>query len=139
MLVLTRKTQEKIQIGDSITITILKVHGRSVKVGIEAPRDVRVVRAELPLESAGRSPMSNDDHAQSEKPDLLHSTQAPDRTPWNPGEAATYVEMEAEFHFESKDRHLIGYARFWFREVTTYFSLSQLKISMQTFDQTYVL
>lgn len=103
MLVLTRKTQEKIQIGDSITITILKVHGRSVKVGIEAPRDVRVVRAELPLESAGRSPMSNDDQAPSEKPDPMHSVQASNMTPWNPGEAATYVEMEAEFHFETSE------------------------------------
>jgi len=106
MLVLTRKTQEKIQIGDSITITILKVHGRSVKVGIEAPRDVRVVRAELPLESAGRSPISNNDQAQSEKPDPMHCVEASNLTPWNPGEAATYVEMEAEFHFESNEAEM---------------------------------
>mgnify|MGYP003344757847 CR=1 FL=1 len=103
MLVLTRKTQEKIQIGDSITITILKVHGRSVKVGIEAPRDVRVVRAELPLESAGRSPISNNDQAQCGQPDPMHRVEASNLTPWNPGEAATFVEMEAEFHFESSE------------------------------------
>lgn len=48
MLVLTRKLQEKIQIGDQITITVLRVKGNTVRVGIEAPRDVRVVRAELP-------------------------------------------------------------------------------------------
>jgi len=48
MLVLTRKLQEKIQIGNEITITILRVKGNTVRVGIEAPRDVRVVRAELP-------------------------------------------------------------------------------------------
>jgi carbon storage regulator CsrA len=47
MLVLTRKTQEKIQIGDNITITIVRVKGQSVRVGIEAPQDVRVIRGEL--------------------------------------------------------------------------------------------
>lgn len=49
MLVLTRKLQERIQIGDSITITVLRVKGRSVRIGVEAPRGVRVVRAELPI------------------------------------------------------------------------------------------
>ena len=50
MLVLTRKLQEKIQIADSITITVLRVKGNSVRLGIEAPRSVRVVRSELPPE-----------------------------------------------------------------------------------------
>jgi carbon storage regulator CsrA len=48
MLVLTRKLQEQIRIGDHITITVLRVKGNTVRVGIEVPRDVRVVRAELP-------------------------------------------------------------------------------------------
>ncbi|MDX1948815.1 MAG: carbon storage regulator [Pirellulaceae bacterium] len=48
MLVLTRKFQQQIKIGDQITITILRVKGQTVRVGIDAPRDVRVVRAELP-------------------------------------------------------------------------------------------
>ena len=48
MLVLTRKHQEKIQIGENVTITILKVKGRTVRLGIEAPKQVRVVRGELP-------------------------------------------------------------------------------------------
>jgi carbon storage regulator len=47
MLVLTRKSQETIRIGDDITISILKVKGRAVRVGIEAPGKVRVVRGEL--------------------------------------------------------------------------------------------
>jgi len=47
MLVLTRKQKESIKIGDSIVVTILRVQGQSVRVGIEAPRDVRVVRGEL--------------------------------------------------------------------------------------------
>jgi carbon storage regulator CsrA len=48
MLVLTRKLQQQIKIGEQVTITILRVKGQTVRVGIEAPRDVRVVRGELP-------------------------------------------------------------------------------------------
>lgn len=47
MLVLTRKAQQQIQIGDNITVTIVRVKGQSVRIGIEAPRNVRVVRGEL--------------------------------------------------------------------------------------------
>jgi carbon storage regulator CsrA len=48
MLVLTRKVQEQIRVGDNITITVLQVRGNSVRIGIDAPRDVRVIRGELP-------------------------------------------------------------------------------------------
>lgn len=47
MLVLTRKLNEKIKIGDDITITIVKLRNNQIRIGIEAPRDVRVLRAEL--------------------------------------------------------------------------------------------
>ncbi|HEX4412125.1 MAG TPA: carbon storage regulator [Lacipirellulaceae bacterium] len=50
MLVLTRKYQEKIRIGDNITITILRMKGKAVRLGIEAPAEVPVVRAELSFE-----------------------------------------------------------------------------------------
>lgn len=49
MLVLSRKTRQQIQIGDNVVVTILLVKGNTVRVGIEAPRNVRVLRAELPL------------------------------------------------------------------------------------------
>ena len=48
MLVLTRKLQQQIKIGEQITVTILRVKGNTVRVGITAPRDVRVIRGELP-------------------------------------------------------------------------------------------
>ncbi|MFW6171379.1 MAG: carbon storage regulator [Planctomycetota bacterium] len=48
MLVLTRKVQEQIRIGEDITITLLRVKGNKVRIGIEAPERVRVVRGELP-------------------------------------------------------------------------------------------
>jgi carbon storage regulator CsrA len=48
MLVLTRKTTEQIRIGDNIVISVLKLKGNAVRIGIEAPRDIRVLRGELP-------------------------------------------------------------------------------------------
>jgi len=52
MLVLTRKQNEKIQIGDQITITILRMKGKAVRLGIEAPSDVNVLRGELVFDLA---------------------------------------------------------------------------------------
>lgn len=52
MLVLTRKLQQQIKIGEQITVTILRVKGNTVRVGITAPRDVRVIRGELPKTGA---------------------------------------------------------------------------------------
>ncbi|QDT04541.1 hypothetical protein K227x_29330 [Rubripirellula lacrimiformis] len=52
MLVLTRKIDETILIGDDIKITLIRVKGNSVRIGIEAPRSIRVVRGELDLEDA---------------------------------------------------------------------------------------
>ena len=47
MLVLTRKQEEKICIGDEIVITLLRVKGKSIRLGIEAPDKVCVLRGEL--------------------------------------------------------------------------------------------
>jgi len=47
MLVLTRKLDESIRISDNIKITVLRIKGNTVRIGIEAPRDVRVIRTEL--------------------------------------------------------------------------------------------
>ena len=51
MLVLTRKQQEKIRIGDQITITVLRTKGKAVRLGIEAPADVPVIRGELSFQT----------------------------------------------------------------------------------------
>jgi carbon storage regulator CsrA len=48
MLVLSRKAKQQIQIGEDITVTVVRVKGQAVRVGVEAPDDVRVLRAELP-------------------------------------------------------------------------------------------
>ena len=47
MLVLSRKETQRIRLGDSIVVTIVKISGDKVRVGIEAPADVLVLRDEL--------------------------------------------------------------------------------------------
>jgi carbon storage regulator len=47
MLVISRKINESITIGDKIVVTILAVEGDRVKIGIDAPRDVVILRQEI--------------------------------------------------------------------------------------------
>jgi len=47
MLVLTRKENEKIRIGEDIVLTIVRTSGDRVRIGIEAPTNVQVLRSEL--------------------------------------------------------------------------------------------
>jgi carbon storage regulator len=47
MLVLTRKPGEKINIGGDVTITVCAVEGNKVRIAIDAPRQVRILRGEL--------------------------------------------------------------------------------------------
>ncbi len=46
-MVLTRRTEESVVIGDNIIVTVLAVEGEKVKLGIDAPRDVTILRREL--------------------------------------------------------------------------------------------
>ncbi|HYZ27587.1 MAG TPA: carbon storage regulator CsrA [Thermoleophilaceae bacterium] len=50
MLVLTRKSNQSIMIGDDIEVSVLAVMGEKVRIGISAPRDVPVFRKEVYLE-----------------------------------------------------------------------------------------
>jgi carbon storage regulator len=47
MLILTRRVDESLVIGDNVTVTILGVKGNQVRIGVDAPRDVAVHREEL--------------------------------------------------------------------------------------------
>jgi carbon storage regulator len=47
MLILTRRPDERIVIGKDIEVTILEVHGDQVKLGVSAPREVKVFRREV--------------------------------------------------------------------------------------------
>jgi carbon storage regulator len=79
MLVLTRKLEEKIKIGDHIVVTVLQVKGNRVSIGIEAPRDVRIMRTEL-------SPRPAEQPAAEQSPDVVATL------PFLAADAATDVE-----------------------------------------------
>ncbi len=55
MLVLTRKTTETIKIGDEIEVTVTQVKGKTVRLAVKAPREMKILRGELkPLVSGLR-------------------------------------------------------------------------------------
>ena len=53
MLVLTRKANQSIMIGDDIEVSVLSVMGEKVRIGIQAPQEVPVFRTEIYLEIHG--------------------------------------------------------------------------------------
>lgn len=57
MLVLSRRTSERILIGDEIAITIVRIGPNSVRIGIEAPKSMSIVREEI-ANDRGSSPVS---------------------------------------------------------------------------------
>ena len=59
MLVLTRKTNQSIMIGDDVEVSILSVSGDKVRIGIAAPREVGVFRKEVYTTLDGNSPSTN--------------------------------------------------------------------------------
>jgi len=66
MLVLTRKSNQSIMIGDEIEVSVLSVMGEKVRIGIQAPRKIPVFRKEIYLEihrEAGTVAPSRDGHA----------------------------------------------------------------------------
>lgn len=60
MLVLSRKPGERIFIGDQVAVTIVRIGPNTVKLGIEAPRDMNIVREEL---CAGALPKAHTGHS----------------------------------------------------------------------------
>ncbi|MCA8986358.1 MAG: carbon storage regulator [Planctomycetaceae bacterium] len=71
MLVLTRKKSQLIQIGDNIVIKVIRTGPGSVKLGIDAPGNVRVIRGELneeltkSYEEAGESPATEQEKVET--------------------------------------------------------------------------
>lgn len=73
MLVLTRKTNQSIMIGDDVEVSVLSVVGEKVRIGIQAPSDVPVFRTEIYIEiqrqqGEGQSP----EDVRSEVDDAIH-------------------------------------------------------------------
>jgi carbon storage regulator len=78
MLVLTRKLLEKLYIGDDICVTVVRLEGGQVRLGIDAPREVAVVRAELVADRQGP-------RLRSGEPAVASANQGPVR--YSPSEA----------------------------------------------------
>jgi carbon storage regulator len=66
MLVLTRKLMEKLFIGDNICVTVVRVEGGQVRLGVDAPRSVPVLRGEL----RGRAPSPRSSQATDNDPTI---------------------------------------------------------------------
>ncbi len=60
MLVLSRKTGQDLFIGEDVRITVIRVNGNRVVLGIDAPSDVRVLRGELSFDVASETQRSDD-------------------------------------------------------------------------------
>ncbi|HTU30978.1 MAG TPA: carbon storage regulator CsrA [Solirubrobacteraceae bacterium] len=61
MLVLTRKSNQSIMIGDDIEVSVLAIMGEKVRIGIQAPRNVPVFRKEVYLEIQDEQPAGDKD------------------------------------------------------------------------------
>lgn len=76
MLVLSRKESQRIRLGDAIVVTIVKISGDKVRIGIEAPSEVLVLRDELeprPVVPAADAVPEADAPAEAPAPPLRRS------------------------------------------------------------------
>ena len=60
MLVLSRKQNERIRVGESVVVTVARVNGGKVRIGIEAPSEMRVLRDELEIDALGEVVLEDD-------------------------------------------------------------------------------
>ena len=67
MLVLSRKESEKIMLGDSIVLTIVRVSGDRVRLGIQAPSDMLILRKELEPMKTSEPESSNERNDSDQK------------------------------------------------------------------------
>lgn len=67
MLVLSRKKSESIQIGPDIVVTVVDIRGGKVRIGIQAPKEVSVVRSELVTSISTTETESNHESKTSRK------------------------------------------------------------------------
>jgi carbon storage regulator len=71
MLVLTRKSNQSIMIGDDIEVSVLSIIGEKVRIGIQAPREVPVFRNEVYLEIQGERAVVATQDARAEVDEAL--------------------------------------------------------------------
>jgi carbon storage regulator len=69
MLVITRKVGEELKVGDNIYVKIISVDKNQVKIGVDAPRDISILRMELVKEIINQNKLANQDTDE----DIIHS------------------------------------------------------------------
>ncbi|MDX1929436.1 MAG: carbon storage regulator [Pirellulaceae bacterium] len=80
MLVLTRKHNETLHIGNDVVITIVRVRGDAVRIGIQAPKEVAIMRSELMAIPAKQTDNPQDKHAKPAKRAKSSDTENGNRT-----------------------------------------------------------
>jgi carbon storage regulator len=60
MLILTRRPTQTVTIGNDITVTVLEIRGRQVRIGVDAPRDIAVLREEIVEKAMARRTLDAD-------------------------------------------------------------------------------
>jgi len=65
MLVLSRKETQRIRLGESIVVTVVRVSGDKVRLGIEAPADILVLRDELEALPTGKAAAGSSDSTET--------------------------------------------------------------------------
>ena len=103
MLVLSRKPDQTVFIGDSIKVTVVRVRGNVVTLGIDAPKSVRVLREEISGREAKPTSQTADQGSASpqipEHPVSEHATQDP---PCNTQDSAPLADLE-DMLYEPED------------------------------------
>lgn len=84
MLVLTRRTNQSIMIGEDVEISILSVSGEKVRIGIDAPADVPVFRKEVYLRIEAEKGAEAGDRNGTRLPPTKQHPERPRRTVGNP-------------------------------------------------------
>ena len=95
MLVLSRKQNQEIIIGDNIKITVVKMKGNTVRLGIEAPREVNVLRGELPRHESSKTEFTNSEDSQAEMTVVFSN---------HDGDKTASTNREAFQSFQTKNR-----------------------------------
>lgn len=60
MLILTRRPTQTVTIGNDVTVTVLEIRGRQVRIGVSAPRDISVLREEIAEKARPRRTLDAD-------------------------------------------------------------------------------
>lgn len=58
MLILSRRESERVYLGEDIVLTIVRVNGDKVRIGVEAPSNVKILRTELEISSPETHPLT---------------------------------------------------------------------------------